>query len=150
MTGVCSTTKVDLVRSLGADAVIDYTREDVQNTGHRYDIILDIGGNRRLAEMRPLLVPDGKIVLVGGEDGGAFWGGMGRNIRAMIESLFMKQKQIMVVANERAVDLEVVSGFIEEGRVTPAIERTYPLAETADAIRQWEERRVRGKVVVTV
>ena len=150
VTGVCSTAKVDLVRSLGADAVIDYTREDVLNAGQIYDIILDNGGNRRLASMRRMLVADGKIVLIGGEDGGTFWGGMGRNIQAMVQSMFMKQKQIMLAAVERAQDLEVLTGLIEAGKVTPAIARTYPLAETAEAIRQWEARQVKGKVVVTV
>jgi NADPH:quinone reductase-like Zn-dependent oxidoreductase len=150
VTGVCSTAKVDLVRSLGADTVIDYTREDVQSSGQRYDIILDNGGNRRLADMRRMLVPEGRTVLVGGEDGGAFWGGMGRNIQAMVQSMFMKQKQIMLVANEKAVDLEALTQFIEAGKVTVAIDRTYPLAQTADAMRQWEARTVKGKVVVTV
>ncbi len=150
VTGVCSTAKVDLVRSLGADAVIDYTKDDVHNAGKSYDIILDNGGNRSLASMRRMLAPEGKIVLVGGEDGGAFWGGIGRNLQAVIQSMFMKQKQIMFVANERATDLEALTELIEAGKVTPAIDRTYPLAQTADAMRQWEERKVKGKIVVKV
>src|SRR5215213_3585368 len=150
VTGVCSTAKVDLVRSLGADEVIDYTKGDVLSLGQTYDIILDNGGNRSLASLRRILVPVGKIVLVGGEDGGPFWGGIGRNVQAAVQSLFMKQKMIGLVASERAEDLEVLTGHIEAGKVTPAIERTYPLEETAEAMRHWEERKVKGKVVVTV
>jgi NADPH:quinone reductase-like Zn-dependent oxidoreductase len=150
VTGVCSTGKVEFVRSLGADEVIDYSRGDVVSSGQTYDIILDNGGNRSLASLRRILAPDGKIVIVGGEDGGKFWGGIGRNVQAAVQSLFMKQKAIGLVANERAKDLEVLTELIEAGKVTPAIDRTYPLAQTAEAMRQWEARQVKGKVVVTV
>ena len=95
-------------------------------------------------------MPDGKIVLVGGEDGGPFWGGIGRNVQAAVQSLLMKQKMIGLVASERAKDLEALTGLIEADKVTPAIERTYPLAETAEAMRHWEKRKVKGKVVVKI
>jgi NADPH:quinone reductase-like Zn-dependent oxidoreductase len=150
VTGVCSTGKVELVRSLGADVVIDYARDDALGAGQIYDVILDNGGNRPLASMRRVLATDGRIVLVGGEDGGAFWGGMGRNIQAMVQSKFGTRKMGVLVANERAEDVEVVTGLIEAGKVTPAIDRTYPLERAADAVHQWESRQVKGKVVVTV
>jgi len=150
VTGVCGTAKVELVRSLGADAVIDYTRDDVLGMDATYDIILDNGGNRPLGRLRRILEPDGKIVIVGGEDGGPFWGGLGRSFQGMVLSRFMKQKQVMLMAVDRGEDLATLSSLIDAGKVTPSIDRTYPLEETADAIRHWRERRALGKVVVSV
>ena len=98
VTGVCSTTKVDLVRTIGADHVIDYTREDIAGAGQRYDLILDIGGNRSLSHLRRALTPDGTLVLLGGEGGGRWIGGMDRQVRALAISPFVSQKLRMFVA----------------------------------------------------
>ena len=150
VTGVCSTAKVDLVRSLGADHVIDYTRDDFAAGEHRYDVILDIGGNRRLSHLRRALTPRGTLVIVGGETGGRWLGGFDRSLRAVLLSLFVRQKLGMLASTENAEDLNALRDLIEAGQVTPAIDRTYPLSETADAIRYVSEGRARGKVVITV
>jgi NADPH:quinone reductase-like Zn-dependent oxidoreductase len=147
VTGVCSTTKTDLVRSIGADHVIDYTREDFTE---RYDLILDIAGNRSLAHLRRALAPRGTLVLVGGEEGGRWFGGMDRPLRALMLSPFVGQNLRPLLSRERASDLEVLSELIEAGKVTPVIDRTYPLGEVADALRHLDSGRVRGKVVITV
>jgi NADPH:quinone reductase-like Zn-dependent oxidoreductase len=150
VTGVCSTAKVDLVRSIGADHVIDYTRDDFANGDQHYDVILDIGGNSKLARLRRALAPDGALVIVGGEGGGPWFGGIDRQLRATMMSAFVHQKLETFINNENYEDLIVLKELIESGKVTPVIDRTYPLAEAPEAIRYLQEGRVRGKVVITV
>jgi 2-desacetyl-2-hydroxyethyl bacteriochlorophyllide A dehydrogenase len=151
VTGVCNPTKVDLVQSVGADHVIDYTRGDVVDGTRRYDLILDTGGNRSLSHLRRALAPHGTLVIVGGEGGNRWSGGFGRQIlRAPLLSLFVSQSLRSLNAQVRTEDLDVLKGLIESGKVTPVIDRTYPLAQAPDAIRYMHERHARGKVVVTV
>lgn len=150
VTGVCSTSKVEFVRSLGAAAVIDYTREDfAQRRGH-YDLILDIAGNRPLAHLRRALAASGTLVLAGGEDGGRVFGGMGRTIWASLLSLFVRQKLRGLLAIPRREDLEALTTMIEAGTVVPAIDRTYALAEAPAAITRVSEGQARGKLVVSL
>ena len=113
-------------------------------------MILDIGGNRRLSHLRRALTPRGTLVIVGGETGGRWLGGFDRSLRAVLLSLFVRQKLGMLTSTENAKDLNVLRDLIETGQVTPAIDRTYPLSEAADAIRYVSEGRARGKVVITV
>jgi NADPH:quinone reductase-like Zn-dependent oxidoreductase len=150
VTGVCSTTKADLVRSIGADEVIDYTLEDFAQKPQRYDLILDTAGLRSLSHLRDALMPRGTLVIIGGEGGGRLLGGLDRTLRAMLLTPFVSQKLRGMVGVERKQDLEFLAQLIEAGRVTPVIDKTYPLAEAADAIRYVAEGRARGKVVVTV
>jgi NADPH:quinone reductase-like Zn-dependent oxidoreductase len=147
VTGVCSTAKVDLVRSLGADRVIDYTREDID--GDRYDAVLDIGGNRSLTRLRRALTPHGTLVIVGGETGGRWLGGTDRQIRALVLSPFVGQTMGSMLNSENASDLAVLAELVGSGRLTPAVERTFPLSDAPAAIRHMTEGRVRGKVVVS-
>jgi NADPH:quinone reductase-like Zn-dependent oxidoreductase len=150
VTGVCSTTKVEMVRSIGADHVIDYTREDFAEGERRYELILDIGGNSSLSRLRRVLTPKGTLVIVGGEGGGRWLGGTDRQIRAMMLSPFVGQKLGTFVNKENHEDLLVLKELIESGRITPVIDRTYPLSEVPEAIRYLEEGHARGKVVITV
>jgi NADPH:quinone reductase-like Zn-dependent oxidoreductase len=150
VTGVCSTEKVDLVRSLGADHVIDYTQQDVTDGGERYDVILDIGGNTPLARLRRALAPKGSLVIAGGENGGRWLGGTDRQVRAMLLSPFVGQKLGTFISSENNWDMLVLKELVEAGKVTPAIDRTFPLSEVPSAIRHVSEGRARGKVVVTL
>jgi NADPH:quinone reductase-like Zn-dependent oxidoreductase len=150
VTGVCRTSKMDLVRSIGADHVIDYTSDDITAGGQRYDVILDIGGNRPLSHLRRALADRGTLVLVGGEGGGRWAGGMDRQLRALAISPFVRQSLSMVVPKEHHEELLRLTELIEAGRITPVIDRTYPLSEAAAAVRHLEEGHVRGKVVITV
>jgi NADPH:quinone reductase-like Zn-dependent oxidoreductase len=150
VTGVCSTAKVDAVRALGADHVVDYTRADFADGQNRYDVILDIGGNRRLSYLRRALTPAGRLVIVGGETAGRWLGGSDRQIRATLLSPFVRQKLGTFIASENAKDLVTLRELIQTGTVTPAIDRTYPLAEVAAAIRHLLDGQARGKVVITV
>jgi NADPH:quinone reductase-like Zn-dependent oxidoreductase len=148
VTGVASTAKLDLVRALGADHVIDYTREDFADTGP-YDLILDIAGNPGLSRLRRSLTPRGTAVLVGGEDGGNLTGGMNRQLRALLLSPFVGQRFAAFINKERASDLERLTDLVEAGQVTPSIDRTYPLDGVPDAMRHLAAGRVRGKVAIT-
>jgi NADPH:quinone reductase-like Zn-dependent oxidoreductase len=150
VTGVCSTTKMPLVRSLGADHVIDYTRDDFSDGQQRYDLILDIGGNASLSRLRRAHTPKGTLVIVGGETDGRWLGGTDRQIRALLLSPFVGQKLGTFIASPNHQDLIVLKELIEAGKVTPAIDRTYPLSEAAQAIRYVAEGHARGKVVITV
>jgi NADPH:quinone reductase-like Zn-dependent oxidoreductase len=150
VTGVCSTAKTGLVRSLGADHVIDYTREDFADGEHRYDVILDIGGCSRLAHLRRALTPRGRLVLVGGEGGGRWLGGMDRQLRALLLFPLVSQKLSTFIASENSADLVILRDLIEAGKVTPAIDHTYPLSQTPAAIRHVQEGRAAGKVVITI
>ena len=150
VTAVCSTTKVDLVRSLGADRVIDYTRDDFAQGTERYDAILDIGGNSSLARLRQVLASAGTLVIAGGETDGRWLGGSDRQIRALVLSLFVSQRLVTYVCRENHEDLLVLKDLIESGQVTPVVDRTYPLSEAAKAIAYLKEGHARGKVVITV
>jgi NADPH:quinone reductase-like Zn-dependent oxidoreductase len=150
VTGVCSTAKVDMVRSVGADHVVDYTRDDFADGEHRYEVILDIGGNRRLSHLRRALTPKGTLVIVGGETDGRLLGGADRQIRAQLLSLFVSQKLGTFIASENAADLMVLRELIESGQIQPVIDRTYPLSDVAAAIRYLVEGHARGKIVITV
>jgi NADPH:quinone reductase-like Zn-dependent oxidoreductase len=150
VSGVCSTAKVEMVRSIGADHVIDYTREDFAQSERRYDLILDIGGNSSLARLRRALTPEGTLVIVGGEGGGRWLGGTDRQLRATILSRFVEQKLGTFVARQNRKDLILLKKLIESGKLKAVIDRTYPLAETPEAIRYLAEGHAQGKVVVTV
>jgi len=150
VTGVCSTTKVDMVRSIGADHVIDYTQEDFAEGDQRYDLILDIGGNSSLSRLRRTLTPEGTLVITGGEGGGRWLGGTDRQIRALVLSPFVGQKLGTFVSSENHEDMIILKELIESGKVTPVIDRTYPLSQVPEAIRYLEEGHAQGKVVITV
>lgn len=147
VTGVCSTRNLDLVRSLGAAQVIDYTREDFARAGRRWDVILDAVGNRSLSDCRRALTTGGTLVLVGGE-GGRWLGGLDRSLRAVLWSPFVRERLRMLLAIPTKSDLLALGKMIGAGDVTPVIDRTYPLSETPDAIGYVEEGHARGKVVV--
>ena len=149
VTGVSSTAKVDLVKSLGADHVIDYTREDFADGTRRYDLVLDIGGSTPVRRLRRALRPRGTLVFVGGENSGNLTG-LGRQLRGALVSPFLRQRLVLLMAKERAADLERLSGLIEDGKLVPSVDRSYPLEQAPDAMRLLEEGRVRGKVVITV
>ncbi|MDT7616678.1 MAG: hypothetical protein QOF00_4125 [Pseudonocardiales bacterium] len=150
VTGVCSTAKLDLVRSLGADTVLDYTREDFADGGPRYDVVIDIGGNAPLSRLRRALIPRGRLVIVGGETDGRLLGGSSRQVRAQLLSPFVGQKLGTFVASENAADLSTLRDLIEAGKLTPAIDRMYPLAEAPAAIRHLLDGQARGKLGISV
>lgn len=152
VTGVCSSPKADLVLSIGADDVIDYTRDAIDCNGARYDVVIDMAGNRPLSLLRRAMTPHGTLVLVGGEHGGGrVLGGFDRQLlRAPLVSMFTGQRLRGLTAKEGAEDLEAVTRLIESGAVTPVIDRTYALADAPDAIRYLAEGHAAGKVVVTV
>jgi NADPH:quinone reductase-like Zn-dependent oxidoreductase len=150
VTGVCGTTKVDLVRSIGADHVIDYTRDDFADGRQRYDAILDIGGNSSLSRLRRALTPTGTLVIIGGESDGRWLGGNDRQLRALLLSPFVSQKLRTLYPRENCADIAALTELIEGGKVTPVIDRTYRLSEAPKAIRYVEEGHARGKVVIAV
>src|SRR5450830_1166336 len=150
VTGVCSTAKLDLVRSLGADHVIDYTRDDFADGAHRYDLILDIAGNPTLSRLRHALTPTGTAVITGGEDGGNLTGGMNRQLRALVLSPFVRQSLTMFLGKVRSSDLERLIELIEAGTVTSSLDRTYTLDRVPEAIDHLEAGKVRGKVAITI
>ena len=148
VTGVCSTSKVELVRSLGADHVIDYSRERIDDGKRRYDVILDIAGNRPLRRLRRALKAAGTLVIVGGERGGRWLGGMHRSIGAALLSPWVPQTLKMQITENRAEDLGVLTELVEAGKVTPVIDRSFPLRDAAEAVRYLVAGKARGKVVV--
>jgi NADPH:quinone reductase-like Zn-dependent oxidoreductase len=150
VTGVCSTSKVELVRTIGADEVIDYTREDFADGTRQFDLILDTAGRRPLSQLRRALTPQGTLVIVGGEGGDRWLGGFQRQIFALLRSLFTEQKLMGLISKERHKDLMTLKELIEAGKLTPVIDRTYPLREAPQAIRYLEQGHARGKVVLTV
>jgi NADPH:quinone reductase-like Zn-dependent oxidoreductase len=151
VTGVCSTSKADLVRSLGADDVIDYTQDEIDRDGARYDLVVDTAGNRPLSLLRRAMTRRATLVLVGGEHGGGrVLGGFDRQLRAPLVSLFVPQRLRGLVAKERTNDLQALSRLIESDAVTPVIDRSYPLAKAPDAIRYLAQGHAAGKVAITV
>ncbi len=149
VTGVCSTAKTDLVTSIGADYVLDYSRDDFADGSQRYDLILDIGGNSPLARLRRALTPAGTLVLAGGEDGGR-WTGMSRQLRALARSPFTRQRLTTLISRQRRADLETLARLIEAGQLTPVIGKTYPLRQAPDAMRHLQAGHARGKLVLTM
>jgi NADPH:quinone reductase-like Zn-dependent oxidoreductase len=151
VTGVASTSKLDLVRSIGADDVIDYTREEFTDGARRWDAIVDTAGRRPLRELRRALTPNGTLVVVGGDGGGPWTGGFFRGmLRGPIVSLFVGQTLGAINAKVTKEDLDALSELIEAGSVTPVIDRTFDLVEAADAVRYLAEGHAAGKIVVTV
>jgi len=149
VTGVSSAAKTDLVRALGADHVIDYTTQDFADGTNRYDLIIDTGGNATVSRLRRALTDRGTLVIVGGENGGKLTG-MGRQLRALAISPFVRQRLTMQVPKENYRDLDVLTGMIEAGSVTPSIDRTYALDHAPDAVRHLVAGNVRGKVAITI
>lgn len=150
VTGVCSTGKLDLVRSLGADQVIDYTRQDFADGARQYDLILDIAGNPTLRRLRRALTPTGTVVIAGGEEGDALSGGLDRQLRARIWSRFIRQRLTSLISIARHEDLRRITELVEAGKVTPSIDRTYPLEQAPEAMRRLDAGAVRGKIAITV
>jgi NADPH:quinone reductase-like Zn-dependent oxidoreductase len=150
VTGVASTSKVALVRQLGADDVIDYTQDDPADGRRTYDVVFDTGGNRPLSQVRRAVAPGGTLVVVGGETDGKWLGGFARNLRTLLLAPLVRGQHLRSLAStENAADLETLRGLFEEGKLSCAVDRAYPLAETPAAIRYLVEGRVRGKLVVT-
>jgi NADPH:quinone reductase-like Zn-dependent oxidoreductase len=151
VTGVCSTSKVDLVLSIGANHVIDYTRDDFTDGTQHWDVIVDTAGRRSLRELRRALTPDGTLVIVGGDGGGQWTGGFFRQIvRAPLMSLFVGQKLRPLVQTEKLEDLQALAEMIETGKVTPVVGKTYDLVDAAEAVRHLARGHASGKVVITV
>ena len=150
VTGVCSTGKLDLVRSLGADHVIDYTREDFTRSGRRYDLVLQLAGTSSPADCRRALTAKGTLLLSSGESAGRWIGPVDRMLKAAALSPFVGQRLRSFLARRSREDLQTVTELIEAGKVSPVIDRTYPLRETPEAIRYLEQGHAGGKVVVTV
>ena len=151
VTAVSSGSKADLVRSLGADDVIDYTREDFTDGSRRWDVIIDTAGRRPLSALRRALTPKGTLVIVGGDGGGEWTGGFFRGmLRAPIVSLFVGQRLRGLATKITQEDLAALAKLVEAGTVMPVIDRTYPLIEAPDAIRYLAEGHARGKIVITV
>jgi NADPH:quinone reductase-like Zn-dependent oxidoreductase len=150
VTGVCSTTKVDLVQSIGADHVIDYTQEDFTRSGQRYDLIFQLAGTRSPSDCRRALTSKGTLVLSSGESPGRWIGPIGRIVKALVLSPFVSQRLVVFEAKRSKEDLALLKELIEAGKVTPVIDRTYPLSGVPEAIRYLEEGHARGKVVITI
>jgi len=149
VTGVCSTGKIGFVRSLGADHVIDYTREDFADAGP-YDLILDIAGNPPLSRLRRALTPTGTAVITGGEGGGKLTGGLHRQLGALALSPFISQRLTTFLGLVHADELQDLTPLIEAGKIAPALDRTFTLAEAQDAIRYLENGQVSGKIALTI
>ena len=150
VTGVCSTGNVELVRSLGASHVIDYTTEDFTDGGNRYDVILDNVSSLQLKWLRGVLTPKGILVLNGGGSPGHVFGPVGGLLKAIVVNVFVSQRLRPLPSKQKREELLDVTGLIEDGKLTAVVDRTYPLAETAEALRHVEQGHARGKVVVTV
>lgn len=150
VTGVCSTRNLEMVRSIGADRVVDYTREDFTKAGQRFDIILDNVGNRSLSACRRLLNPSGTYIAAGGSAGRWMIGALARMITQLVLSRLGSQKLVGVFAKPSQDDLTIMRNLMYAGKVTPVIDRRYRLSETAEAIRYLETGHARGKVVITV
>jgi len=149
VTGVCSTRNLDTVRSLGADQVIDYTREDFARKGQRHDVMLDLVGTRSLSDCRRALSPRGTYVVVGVKDMGR-WLGLGRQIKVLLVSPFVRQRMRMFVVRRNREDLGVLKGLVEGGKIAPVIDRCFALSDVPDALRHQGEGQARGKIVITV
>jgi NADPH:quinone reductase-like Zn-dependent oxidoreductase len=150
VTGVCSTRNVEMVRSLGADHVIDYTQDDFTQSGQKYDLVFQLAGTRSPSDCRRALTSTGTLVLSSGESSGRWIGPVDRMIKAAVLSPFVSQKLGSFLAKPNVDDLQLLKELIEAGKVKPVIDRTYPLSEAPEAIRYLEEGHARGKVVITL
>jgi NADPH:quinone reductase-like Zn-dependent oxidoreductase len=150
VTGVCSTRNVELVRSLGAAHVVDYTTDDFTDGRAHYDVILDNVGNRPLSRLRRALTPEGILVLNAGGSPGRVVGAVGSMLRAVVVNGFVRQRLRILPTRQDREDLLTLTGLIEAGKLTPVLDKTYPLADTAEGLRRVEAGHARGKVVVTV
>jgi NADPH:quinone reductase-like Zn-dependent oxidoreductase len=150
VTGVCSTRNIELVRSIGAAHVVDYTTEDFTDGRTHYDVILDNVCNRPLSQLRRALTPTGTLVLNGGGPPGRVVGAVGSILRAVVVNRFVRERLRLVPHRQKREDLLTLTGLIEDGKLTPVLDRTYPLADTADGLRYVEQGHARGKVVITV
>ena len=150
VTGVCSTRNIEMVKSIGADHVIDYTKEDFTSGSVRYDLIIDNVGSHSLSEYRRVLTPNGALVIVGGPSDDPWLGPLTTTIKAYLTAPFVKQKMIFMLAQGNQDDLDVLRDLMQAGKLTPVIDRRYPLAETAQAISYLEQGHAKGKVVITV
>ena len=150
VTGVCSTKNVELVASIGADQVIDYTRADFTRARREYDLLIDIAGSRTIAQTRRVLVPKGVLVAVGGPNRGRLIGPLGRSARMVALSPAVSQRMVSFLAHQNKADLAVLRELLQTGKVTPVIDRTYPLSEAAEAIRYLETGHASGKVVISI
>jgi NADPH:quinone reductase-like Zn-dependent oxidoreductase len=152
VTAVCSTRNVELVRALGADHVIDYTREDFTAAEQAYDVVMDNVVNRGVLEVRRTLKPEGKLILIGGggPDASPWFGAFKAPIKALVISWFVDQDLAMFISHSSAEDLAILAGLMQEGVIRPVIDRTYPFAKAAEAMRYLESGRARGKVIVTM
>jgi NADPH:quinone reductase-like Zn-dependent oxidoreductase len=149
VTGVASASKVDLVAALGAKAVVDYTREDFADGTRRYDVVLDIGGMSSLSRLRRALHPQGTLVIVGGENGSKWSPGLGRQMKAALLSPFVGQRLRTVLNKEHYTGLERLAELASEGKISPCLERSYPLAGVPEAVRRLTAGKVRGQLVIT-
>ena len=150
VTGVSSASKADLLRSLGADHVIDYATNDLVDSKCQYDLIIDIGGRNKVSSLRRVLTPQGTLVFVGGEDGNRVTGGIGRQIGASLLSIFLKQRLTMFINSEDHSIMQRLSEFMQSGAVIPSIGQRFDLNDVPEAMRQLEVGNVRGKTVITV
>ena len=150
VTGVASTSQLELVGSIGADEVIDYARQDVTDGARQWDVIVDTGGRRTLSQLRRALTPTGTLVIVGGEGGGRWLGGFLRNLRAPLVSRFVGQRLRMLASKPNQEDLQVLRELIEAGKLRPLVGRAYPLGEVPEAMRALEAGKTLGKIVITV
>ncbi|CAM5709158.1 NAD(P)-dependent alcohol dehydrogenase [Streptomyces griseorubiginosus] len=152
VTAVCGARNVELVGSLGADDVVDYTREDFARAGRRYDVVLDLVGNRSLADLRRATAPSGTVVLSGGGvfEGGSLLGPVRLIVRGRLASPFVRQRVLPLTAKASKANLAVLRELVDAGRIAPAVERMYPLSEAAEAIRHLEVEHARAKIVITV
>jgi NADPH:quinone reductase-like Zn-dependent oxidoreductase len=149
VTGVCSTAKVDTARSIGADHVIDYTKEDFIEDGQRYDLILQLAGTRSPSELRRALTARGTLIPISGESSGRWIGPVARSMNAAALSRFVSQRMVGFTVKPNGKDLRALKELVEAGKVTPVIDRTYSLSEVPDAIRYMEQGHARGKIVIT-
>ena len=150
VTGVCSSVNVDMVRRIGADRVIDYTREDFTRPAQPYDLLLDMIGNRSLSDCRRTLTPTGTLVVAGGPDNGRWLGPIAEILKVVVVSRFVSQTMLPFLARLNQADLIVLQGLLASGKVTPVIDRSYPLREVPAAIRYLEQGHARGKVVISM
>ena len=150
VTAVCSTRNVDLIASLGADRVIDYTREDFTRTDRRHDLLLDVAGSRSWPECRRVLTPEATLVVVGAPKGNALLGPLGHILKVRLASLPASQKVTFFISKLNRQDLEALAELLEAGKVTPVVERTYPLREAADAFHYLGEGHARGKLAIAM
>jgi NADPH:quinone reductase-like Zn-dependent oxidoreductase len=150
VSGVCSTRNVEMVRALGAEHIIDYTKEDFTHSGQKYDLIFQLAGTRSPSECRSALTSNGTLLISSGESEGRWIGPVDRVIKALVLSPFVSQKMASFTVKANREDLQLLKQFIEYGTLTPVIDRTYPLAQVPEAIRYLEEGHARGKVVITL